>query len=112
PKLYKLFRKLHLKAYPTCLKRERNMKARINAVLLIATALMLTACGVQSLPQGQNKVEAAEAEIINQYKRRADLVPNLVNTVKGYAKQEQDTLTAVVEARAKATQTNINADNA
>lgn len=88
------------------------MKPTIKALLLVALTSLLTACGVQSLPQAQNKVEAAEAEIINQYKRRADLVPNLVNTVKGYAKQEQDTLTAVVEARAKATQTNINADNA
>lgn len=88
------------------------MKHFVNALLLVALTSILTACGVQSLPQAQNKVEAAEAEIINQYKRRADLVPNLVNTVKGYAKQEQDTLTAVVEARAKATQTNINADSA
>lgn len=78
---------------------------------LLFSTLGLTGCGIQSLPQAKNKVEAAEAEVINQYKRRADLVPNLVNTVKGYAKQEEKTLTAVVEARAKATQTNLNASN-
>ncbi len=63
----------------------------------------LVGCGIQSLPQGKNSTEAALAEVNNQYKRRADLIPNLVNVVKGYAKHEQETLTAVTEARAKAT---------
>ena len=67
----------------------------------------LTGCGIQSLPQGKNGTEAALAEVNNQYKRRADLIPNLVNVVKGYAKHEQETLTAVTEARAKATSTQI-----
>lgn len=84
----------------------------MKVLLLLALTLTMTACGVRSIPSAQNKVEAAEAEIVNQYKRRADLVPNLVNTVKGFAKQEQDTLTAVVEARAKATSTTVNAENA
>ena len=78
---------------------------------LILLALMvvpfLTGCGIQSLPQGKNGTEAALAEVNNQYKRRADLIPNLVNVVKGYAKHEQETLTAVTEARAKATSTQI-----
>ncbi len=65
-------------------------------------ALSLTACGVQSIPQSENAFDAASAEVTNQYKRRADLVPNLVKTVSGYAKHEQETLTAVTEARAKA----------
>lgn len=74
--------------------------------LFLLTAL-LSSCGLQSIPRAKNGVEAALAEITNQYKRRADLIPNLVKTVKGYASHEKDTLTAVVEARAKATQTRI-----
>ena len=76
-------------------------------VLIFMTFPFLVGCGIQSLPQGKNATEAALAEVNNQYKRRADLIPNLVNVVKGYAKHEEQTLTAVVEARAKATQTVI-----
>lgn len=65
--------------------------------------IFLTSCGLQSIPTANNNVEASWAEVENQYKRRTDLIPNLVNTVKGYAVHEKDTLTAVVEARAKAT---------
>jgi len=75
--------------------------------LFVFLALSLGACGVQSLPKSKNAVEAALAEVNNQYKRRADLIPNLVSIVKGYASHEQETLTAVVEARAKATSTQI-----
>jgi len=82
----------------------RNI-SRIVAGLVLVGAM--TGCGLQSIPQAKNKVEAALAETTNQYKRRADLIPNLVNVVKGYAAHEQETLTAVVEARAKATQANI-----
>lgn len=67
----------------------------------------LLGCGVQSIPQSKNDVEASLAEVTNQYKRRADLIPNLVNTVKGYAKHEEQTLEGVVAARAKATQITI-----
>lgn len=74
--------------------------------------LNLVGCGVKSIPMAKNQTEASEAEIVNQYKRRADLIPNLVNTVKGFAKQEKETLVGVVEARAKATSVNINADDA
>lgn len=81
---------------------------RFSSVALILTAAaLLGGCGVQSIPQSKNDVDAALAEVTNQYKRRSDLVPNLVETVKGYAKQEQTTLTAVVEARAKATSVTI-----
>lgn len=84
------------------------MKANMmKHLILILTAVSLTACGLQSIPQAKNETDAALAEITNQYKRRADLVPNLVNVVKGYAKHEQETLTGVMEARAKATQITI-----
>jgi len=71
---------------------------------------MLSGCGVNDIPTYDEAVKAAWAQVDNQYKRRADLIPNLVEVVKGYAKQEQESLTAVVEARAKATQTQIPSD--
>jgi LemA protein len=84
----------------------------IGLVLLAAGLLvMTTGCGVRSLPKGKNTVEATVAEITNQYKRRADLIPNLVQTVKGYAAHESETLQAVVEARAKATAATIDPTN-
>jgi len=75
--------------------------------LLLAGALALAGCGFQSIPQGDNAVAAAWAEIQNQYQRRADLVPNLVETVKGYAAHERETLEAVIAARARATQVQL-----
>jgi LemA protein len=80
--------------------QECSMKS---LVILIIGSLFLTSCGLQSIPQANNNVEAAWAEVENQYKRRTDLIPNLVNTVKGYASHEKETLDAVVSARAKAT---------
>lgn len=65
--------------------------------------MFLAGCGVQSIPQSKNAVDAAFSEVTNQYKRRSDLVPNLVEVVKGYAKQEEKVLTEVTEARARAT---------
>lgn len=80
----------------------------VSKALLIALVLpFLAGCGFQAIPQSKNSTEAALAEVSNQYKRRADLIPNLVNVVKGYAKHEEETLTAVTEARAKATAMNI-----
>ena len=68
-----------------------------------AVALSLTGCGYNTFQTSDEQVKASWSEVVNQYQRRADLVPNLVNTVKGEAKFEQDTLTKVIEARAKAT---------
>jgi LemA protein len=78
--------------------------------LLIVVAFLLSACGVNEIPRLDEHVKAAWSQVLNQYQRRADLIPNLVETVKGYAAHEQATLTAVVEARAKATQMQIPAD--
>src|SRR5919109_854757 len=72
------------------------------AAVLAAAGLLLTGCGYNSLQQQDEGVKAAWSEVVNQYQRRADLIPNLVNTVKGYAAQEQKVLIGVTEARAKA----------
>lgn len=74
---------------------------------IIILAMLLASCGLKSIPQAKNGVESTLAEVTNQYKRRSDLIPNLVNVVKGYAAHEQDTLTAVIESRAKATQITV-----
>lgn len=73
------------------------------SLLLVFATLSLSGCGYNTFQTADEKVKAAWAEVLNQYQRRADLVPNLVNTVKGEAGFEQDTLTRVVEARARAT---------
>jgi LemA protein len=85
--------------------------SRLRALAAIALlALPLAACGVNTIPTQQEQAKAAWSEVQNQYQRRADLIPNLVQTVQGYAKQEQQVLTQVVEARAKATQVQVNVD--
>ncbi|MBT4790270.1 MAG: LemA family protein [Halobacteriovoraceae bacterium] len=78
-------------------------------ITLFFAIFLVTSCGMQSIPTSLNEVEAKWAEVQNQYKRRSDLIPNLVSTVKGYASHEKETLQAVVEARAKATSVNVNA---
>ena len=76
---------------------------KLLAVLTAALALSLSGCGYNTFQTGDEQIKASWSEVVNQYQRRADLVPNLVNTVKGEAKFEQDTLTQVIEARSKAT---------
>ena len=71
------------------------------AILLTALLLTLAGCGYNSLQQKDEGVKAAWSEVVNQYQRRADLIPNLVNTVKGYAAQEQKVLIEVTEARSR-----------
>ena len=78
---------------------------------LLMSLFLLASCGMQSIPTAMNEVDATWAEVQNQYKRRADLIPNLVNVVKGYAKHEQETLEGVMKARAEATKVTIDASN-
>ncbi|MDE2183268.1 MAG: LemA family protein [Alphaproteobacteria bacterium] len=85
-----------------------RVAGRLAALVLLG--ITLAGCGINKIPAQDEQVKAAWSQVQNEYQRRADLVPNLVATVKGYAKQEQTVLTAVIEARAKATQTVINAD--
>ena len=78
------------------------------AAAVFGLALSLSACGINTVPRQDEAVKAAWSQVQNEYQRRSDLIPNLVNTVKGYAQQEKTVLTQVVEARAKATQTTVN----
>src|ERR1041384_6466402 len=80
--------------------REMAMK-RITTVLLLLATTFLGGCGYNSLQAQDEQIQAAWSEVLNQYQRRADLIPNLVNTVKGYAAQEERVLTEVTNARAK-----------
>jgi LemA protein len=80
------------------------------AVCLIFAGTVLAGCGINTIPTLQEQAKAAWSQVLNQYQRRSDLIPNLVETVKGYAAQESKVLTDVVEARAKATQMQIPPD--
>lgn len=77
--------------------------------MIVLAPLLIAGCGINTIPTKDEKAKAAWAEVQNQYQRRADLIPNLVETVKGYAAQERDVLTAVTEARASATQVKVDA---
>jgi LemA protein len=81
------------------------------ALLAPAAALALGGCGLNSIPTAEETAKARWADVQNEYQRRADLVPNLVSTVKGYAKQESSVLVGVTEARAKATSIQVSADD-
>jgi len=78
---------------------------------LSIAALCLAGCGINDVPDKKNNLDAAWSEVQNQYQRRADLIPNLVRTVEGFANQEREVLTQVIEARAKATSVQITADD-
>ena len=77
------------------------------AAAIVCLGLSVSACGYNTIPTNEEQAKAKWADVQNNYQRRSDLIPNLVATVQGYAKQEKDVLTAVVEARAKATQVKI-----
>ena len=87
------------------------MISRLRPLALLTTlvaALIVAGCGVNNIPTYEQSAKAAWSEVLSQYKRRTDLIPNLVETVKGFAEQEKSVLTEVVEARAKATAAQIN----
>ncbi len=86
------------------------MRGATRALFVVCTAAWLAGCGINAIPTYDEAVKAGWAQVENQYQRRADLVPNLVETVKGYATQERETLQAVVEARARVGQMNVDAD--
>lgn len=80
--------------------------------MIVVSAVTLSSCtGYNRMVEKQEAVTAQWGNVQNSYQRRADLIPNLVNTVKGYAEHEQETFTQVTEARARATQTNVNPEN-
>jgi LemA protein len=84
----------------------RSARAPWLAVLL---AFSLAGCGINNIPTNEEKAKAAWSDVLNQYQRRAELIPNLVETVKGFAQQEKDVLTQVTEARANATSIKVDA---
>ncbi len=79
------------------------------AFAALALGLSVAGCGYNTIPTAEENAKAKWADVQNQYQRRADLIPNLVATVQGYAKQEKDVLTSVIEARSKATSVKIDA---
>jgi LemA protein len=81
------------------------------ALLAPAAALALGGCGLNSVPTAEENAKAKWADVQNEYQRRADLIPNLVSTVKGYAKQESSVLIGVADARAKATSIQVSAND-
>jgi LemA protein len=86
-------------------------KTVFNLIAFIILVSSLSSCGYNSMVEKEEQVSGAWSQVENVYQRRADLIPNLVNTVKGAAEFEKGTLTAVIEARAKATAINLNVEN-
>lgn len=82
----------------------------VRGIVMTALALSLVGCGINNLPTFDEQVKAAWSQVENQYQRRADLIPNLVETVKGFAAQERETLLAVTEARAKVGQMQVDSE--
>ena len=95
----------------TVLRRAVLRRAGLRAVVLALAALLLSGCGYNTIQQKDEAVNAAWSQVLNVYKRRADLVPNLVASVRGYASHEREVLTAVTEARSRVGSINVNADD-
>ena len=90
----------------------RSMLRKLRWLPVLGVALVLSACGYNDIQTLDEQTKSGWSEVLNQYQRRADLVPNLVATVKGYAAQEQTVLIGVTEARAKATQMKVDVNDA
>jgi LemA protein len=91
------------------LRGATDMSGLSKLLMIVCVGVLLTGCGYNTIPTLEEQAKARWSDVQNQYQRRADLIPNLVATVQGYAKQEKDVLTAVIEARAKATQIKVDA---
>ena len=104
---------MHSASLPAAAPRTPVLRITVlRLTVLTLFAALLSGCGYNQIQQKDEAVKAGWSEVLNQYKRRADLIPNLVSTVKGYAAQEKDVLLGVTEARAKVSQINVNADDA
>jgi len=86
---------------------QREFRTIVQVYLLLLFVMPLSGCGINNVPTYDEEVKAAWSQVLNQYKRRTDLIPNLVSTVKGFASHEKEVLTDVVEARSKVSQMNI-----
>ena len=87
-----------------------SIASRLSLIIaVLCVGSVPSGCGYNTIPTLDEQAKARWSDVQNQYQRRADLIPNLVATVQGYAKQEKDVLTSVVEARAKATQVKVDA---
>jgi LemA protein len=88
-------------------RRARAPSAPISAAFVVLLGLLVSGCGINTIPTLEEAAKAKWSDVLNQYQRRADLIPNLVETVKGYATQERQVLEAVINARARATQVQV-----
>ena len=94
---------------PVLFQVHATLRTLVAALGLLMLGTLLSGCGYNNVPTLEERAKGAWGEVQNQYQRRADLIPNLVETVKGFAQQEREVLTQVIEARAKATQVKIDA---
>ena len=96
-------------ATASSLPQTGSLRHLMRVLVLLGLATALAGCGINNVPTLEEKAKAGWSEVQNQYQRRADLIPNLVETVKGFAQQEREVLTSVIEARAKASQVKVDA---
>ena len=88
-----------------------TIRKTVRGAIMALAALSLAGCGINSVPRAEENAKAKWADVQSAYQRRADLVPNLVSTVRGAAESEEDILTQVIEARSRATSVNVDADD-
>ena len=93
-----------------CVGNSPGVLTSLKIMVLVLLVLVVSGCGINNIPTYDEAVKAAWSQVLNQYQRRSDLVPNLVNTVKGFAAQEKEVLTAVVEARSRVAQATLPKD--